>query len=264
MIRGKDGRFPETRWTLVARLRSADGDIARRAMEDLIAQYRYPLYAYIRRRGLAHHDAEDALHDFLSKLLRLRSLDGANEAVGRLRGYLSAAVARFLLNWRRHEEKRGAVTSEFPTGTEEARYAEERFAESDTAEQIFERKWGHALMARVLEQLKAQCEERGKGALFSALRPVLMAGGSLRGHDAGAIAAGLGMSEGALRVALNRHLREYRAVLEKEVVQTVERPEDVDDEILHLMSVFSSRRENSGAVRRPPVRDEGDKEAGVS
>jgi hypothetical protein len=78
---------------------------------------------------------------------------------------------------------------------------------------------------------------------------VLLGGGSLRGHDAAGIAAGLGMSEGTLRVALSRHLRDYRRVLEEEVQQTVENPADVAEEIAYLMSVFSPAPGNSDAQR---------------
>lgn len=247
-----DGSFPTTHWTLVARLRSGDAEVARRALEDLVAQYRYTLYAYIRRRGLAHHDAEDALHDFLLRLLKAHALEAVEEARGRLRGYLGTALGRFLANWRRDEGRRSAMMEELPaegSGDDEARYAKERFSEEDTPHRVFERKWGHALMGRVMERLKARCREQGKDALFAALHPVLLGGGSLRGHDGAAMAAGLGISEGTLRVALSRHLRDYRKMLEEEVLQTVEDPADVPDEIAYLMAVFSPGTGNSPAQR---------------
>lgn len=71
-----ESRFPTTEWTLISRLKSEDGATSARALDDLCRQYHYPLYCLIRSRGLAHHDAEDALHDFLAKLLRLESLQG--------------------------------------------------------------------------------------------------------------------------------------------------------------------------------------------
>jgi RNA polymerase sigma-70 factor (ECF subfamily) len=256
MANADDIPFPTTRWTLVAHLRSADPDVARRALEELLKQYRYPLYAYIRRRGLTHHDAEDALHDFLEKLLRLQSREDADAVFGRLRGFLSKSLARFLINWQRHDARHGLVGYGLPSDTargDEARYAQERFAADDTAELVFERKWGHALMERVMSRLRMQCDEQGKRALFFALRPVLLGGGGLRGHDTAVIAKGLGMSEGNLRVALSRHLREYRKVLEEEVLQTVGRPEEVPGEIAHLMSLFRPVGGNPAAVRSRPA-----------
>jgi len=246
----RKGDFPTTHWTLVARLRSDDSAVAKRALEDLVTQYRYTLYAYIRRRGLNHCDAEDALQDFLLKLLNARALECMEETRGRLRGYLGMALGRFLANWRRGEARRVAVVRELPTDAQcedEARYARERFLENDTPERMFDRKWGHALMKRVMERLEAKCVEQGRGALFVALRPVLLAGGSLRGQDGAAIAASLGMSDCALRVALNRHLRDYRAMLEEEVRQTVENPAEVEDEIAYLKAIFSEPPRNSEA-----------------
>ena len=242
MSEGRGDHFPTTQWTLVARLKSSDAATAHRALDELVGQYRYSLYAYIRRRGFSHHDAEDSLHDFLLKLLQSRLLESADAARGRLRGFLGTVLGNFLQNWRRSQARHGppdAESSVAEAATDAGRYERERFTEDDTPEKVFDRKWGHALMARVIERLRTQCGEQGKGAIFTALQPVLATGGSMRGHDTAAIAATLGMSEGALRITLMRHMHEYRTILEDEVFQTVERPEDVQDEIAHLMSVFA-------------------------
>ena len=252
MSEKRNVHFPPTRWTLVARLHSGDPGEARRAMDDLLAQYRYTLYAYIRRRGLSHHDAEDVLHDFLVKLMNVKGWHTVDETRGRLRGFLSAALGHYLSNWKRGEAHRGKLAQELPGvggESEEERYSKEHFSSEETPEEIFERKWGHALMSRVTEEFRKKCEARGQSELFAALRPVLNSGGSLRGHDAEVIAARLGMNEGTLRVALSRHLRDFRKVLEEEVAQTVEDPKDVGDEIAHLMAVFSSGRGKSDAPR---------------
>lgn len=238
----EQGGFPTTHWTLLGRLRCGDPGESRRALDELLAQYRYTLYAYIRRRGLSHHDAEDALQDFLVKLLNVQGLQSADAKLGRLRGFLSTALQHFLSNWRRGEFRRARLAQEMPQHDESSdsdRYGKEQFSTEDTAEQIFERKWGHALMARVMEQFKKKCEARGKGTLFAALRPVLISGGSLIGHDAAAIGERLGMNVGTVRVALSRHLADFRKVLEEEVAQTVEDSREIGDEIAHLMAVFS-------------------------
>ncbi len=48
------------------------------------------------------------------------------------------------------------------------------------------------------------------------------------------------MSEGAVRVAMNRLLEDYRAILREEVRQTVERAEDVESELGHLIGIFQN------------------------
>jgi hypothetical protein len=54
------------------------------------------------------------------------------------------------------------------------------------------------------------------------------------------IAAKLGMSEGAVKVAAHRMRRRYRELLKEEIAQTVTGPEQVEEEIRALFSVFSS------------------------
>ena len=237
-----DGRFPTTEWTLVARLRNDDAEVSARALDDLCTQYHYPLYCLIRHRGLTHHDAEDALHDFLAKLLRLDAFDDLAAEKGRLRTFLAKSLERFLINRHRDERRRGA---------DEVSRDDERFALDPKLEQryeretasappdvLFDRQWCAQLLQRVLGHLEADYAEAGKRDLFAALTPVLMTGGSLRGHEPEAIAATLSMSEAALRTALSRMLRDYRKLLVAEVRQTVEAREDVDAEIAHLMSVM--------------------------
>ncbi len=77
--------------------------------------------------------------------------------------------------------------------------------------------------------------------MLDSLSPVLVSGGSLRGHDVAALAAGLSMHEGALRTALVRLLRNYRALLVEEVRETVEFKEEVDAEISDLFRALKTR-----------------------
>lgn len=239
-----DGKFPETDWTLMSRLRSRDDRVAAMALDELCCQYHYPLYCYIRRRGLAHHDAQDVLHDFLAKLLRNQSLIDLREAQGRLRGLLSTSLQRFLANW--HRDHSGDRLCDSIEAAREAAEAEDRFqreklTDEESPERIFERKWAHELLRGVQEKLRARFSERGKERLFGALLPGLINGGTLRGEDTPRIAEALGMSEGSVRVAMTRLLDEYRCLLRSEVRQTVERDEDVEAEIAYLLNVFRSR-----------------------
>lgn len=236
-MKGKNNRFPDTSWSLVRRLRSDDAADVRRALDELCLQYYYPLYCYIRRRGLEHHDAQDALHGFLTRLLHAGSLADADESKGHLRSLLTTALQRFLANWERAEARREYVVH-FDTTVAEARYEEEQFSSDDTPDRVLERKWAHELMQRVLQRLREDYQANGKGSLFDALQPVVVAGGSLRGHDGEAIAQSLNIPQVTLRVSLSRLLKDYREVLHREVSQTVTRVEDVDAEIDYLRRIF--------------------------
>lgn len=242
-----DGKFPTTEWTLVARLRNDDEAVSMCALDELCATYHYPLYCFIRARGVAHHDAQDALHDFLAKLLRLEAFHDLAAEKGRLRTFLAKALDRFLIS--RHHRERKRHEREVSLDDErfafdprlEQRYEREMISLATPAA-VFDRQWCEQLLERVLRLLATAYAEKDKTALFTTLRPVLASGGSLRGHDAAALAATLAMTEGALRTALVRLLRDYRKLLEQEVRQTVASKEDVEAEIADLMKALAGTR----------------------
>lgn len=239
-----DGKFPSTEWTLVARLRHTDPQECRKALNELCAQYHFPLYCFIRQRGLSHHDAQDALHDFLAKLLRLDALAELEKEKGRLRTFLSKAVERFLITRHHRERRRG----EREVSLEDQQFVfdpkmEQRFeramkSAAATPDVLFDRQWCGQLLKVVLRRLKASYHKKEKTALYDVLSPVLASGGSLRGHDAPALAAQLSMTEGAMRTALMRMLREYRALVVQEVRHTVGSREAVETEISDLMKAL--------------------------
>lgn len=226
---------------MVERIRSADTAVVDRALNDLCDQYHYPLYCYIRRRGHDHHDAQDILHDFLAKLLRLNSLGGTTAEKGRLRGFLCTALQNFLINWQRDHRPQQTEVSMDASGLlakAEERYLREQLTDQDTPDRLFARKWAQELLTRVLVRLRDDYQARGKEALFSALKPVLISGGSLRNENSAALAASLGMVSTSLRKALERMLADYRELLEEEVGQTVDEPAEIGDEIVDLQTVF--------------------------
>lgn len=235
--------FPTTQWTIISRLRSKDEATVQRALEDICAQYHYPLYCYIRHRGFDHHDAEDVLQDFMTKLLRLNTFAQAHSDKGRLRTLLITSLQRFLINWHRdrpHRQRECSIeTASESKGSVEDRYLGEVMVEGETPERFFERKWGHELLETVLALLAEDHARRGSAEVFAALRPVLMAGGSLRGEDAPRLSAALGLSENALRLRLTRLLKDFREKLESEVFQTVGSREEVSEEITYLMNLYS-------------------------
>lgn len=236
--------FPSTDWTLVSRLRSRHETVATEALEELCARYHYPLYCFIRRRGLAHHDAQDALHDFLAKLLRNESLQGTHQEQGRLRGFLATALRRFLSNWHRDHARDGlnvSIEAEQELAQDEERFQKEKLTDEDTPERVFERKWAQEMLHRVLAEMEGDYKRKDRHALYRALRPIVLAGGSLVGEATNDLAASLEMSPATLRVVLSRFLGDYRDRLRREVQQTLANPADVDEEIACLARAFEKR-----------------------
>jgi RNA polymerase sigma-70 factor (ECF subfamily) len=225
----REACFPATRWTLVMRLGNPDESIARPALAELCALYHFPLYCFIRRRGFSHHDAQDALHDFFAK--------------GRLRSYLATSLHRFLINWNKAAGKKPAAPFQppctIPGEQMKLRYEREIGDDSQNPERLLDRCWAHELLNRVIQTLRERYASRDKTTLFNTLLPVLLTGGRLRHGQSSTLAHELGMTEAALRMALSRLLRDYRATLEAAVLETVPSRNDVPREIGYLLSLFS-------------------------
>lgn len=237
--------MPTTEWSLIARLKDADEEKARAALDEVCRAYHYPLYCQIRRQGLSHHDAEDVLHEFLLKLLRLDTFGVADADKGRLRTFLIVALRRFLATWHRHTQRqRGREVSEEALAAiaqAEGRFELDKAAHHESPDRLYDRQWAQELMNIVLERMRARHAAKGREALFQALRPVLLSGGSL-GHKEGVeLAARLGMRPGALRTALFRMIHEFRDSLRREILQTVENREMAKAEYEDLMAVFAVR-----------------------
>jgi RNA polymerase sigma-70 factor (ECF subfamily) len=207
---------------------------ASEAMAELCGSYWYPLYAFIRRRGHGAQEAEDLTQEFFARLLAKRFLAGVDRRKGRFRTFLLMAVKRFLANEydRCRARKRGGgrrlVSLE---GLEpETRYCREP-AHRLSAERLFEQQWALTLLDNVLARLQAEMTGGGKAELFDALKGHLALGG---GGSYAAAAAGLGMTEGAVKTAVHRLRRRYRDLLREEIAHTVADPAEIEDEIRHL------------------------------
>lgn len=231
-----ESKFPTTHWTLIARLKSDDSQESQMALDELCAQYHYPLYCYIRWRGLNHHDAQDALHDFLAKLVRLDSLKTADMEKGRLRTFLATALQRFLIN--RHRDQRTDMGTVSLHGDSEERFAQENFADGLTPERALERAWALNLLQSAFQDTAAAETAAGRGAQFTALQPFLSLDGQSMNYAE--LQQTLGLSEVAARQAVKRLRDKFRVHLRRRVAETLSRPtqEEIDDELRVLRGMM--------------------------
>ena len=239
---GSHAWFVTTRWTMVSKASGSDSSEVRAALEKLCRVYWYPLYAYVRRRGYSPPDAQDLTQGFFQKLLEQDWVGDADREKGRFRTFLLTAMSRFLADERdkRRAQKRGGGTPHVPLQLDEAetRYGYEP-VDNTTPEQCFERRWALTLLETVLERLRAEHEHSGKGDLFAALHPCLV--GSRETQPYAALAAQLGMNEGAVKVAVHRFRKRYRQLLREEIAQTTSTPEEVDEELHHLRAALAAQ-----------------------
>jgi RNA polymerase sigma-70 factor (ECF subfamily) len=86
--------------------------------------------------------------------------------------------------------------------------------------------------------LANECEAEGKGQLFCAVKPLLS--GERNGATCASVGQQLGMTEGALRVAVHRLRQRYGALLRGQIAETVSNPQEVDEEMRDLLKALSS------------------------
>jgi RNA polymerase sigma-70 factor (ECF subfamily) len=241
MADASEARFPTTCWSRVVAAGDPGAPGAREALADLCRAYWYPLYAYVRHRGLPPDQAQDLTQDLFARLLEKGVLAAANPSRGRFRAFLRAVCADFLANRRDRENalKRGGGRIFIPIDPDDAesRYAREP-AHELTPERVFDRAWALTLLGRALERLREEYCAGGQAASFEALSPVLTDGP--RAVSYAALAAGLGTTEGAVRVAVHRLRRRYGEGLREEIAATVDDPAEVDDEIRALFAALGT------------------------
>jgi RNA polymerase sigma factor (sigma-70 family) len=233
--------FATTQWSVVLSAAERDTLPAREALEALCGAYWYPIYVYVRRKGHGADEAEDLTQSFFAQLIAREHLLLANPHKGRFRTFLLAMLDQFLAHeWSRaHRRKRGGQFAfiSLDQCTPEERYALEP-VDRNTPEQKFQKQWALAVLKQAMTRLAEECEALGKGALFQEVK------GGLSGEQEIAryadISRRLGMSDGSLRVAVHRLRQRYGELVRNEIAQTVQRAEDVDDELRYLIQVLSN------------------------
>jgi RNA polymerase sigma-70 factor (ECF subfamily) len=237
------GHFATTRWSLVVAAGGAHSVQANAALAVLCSAYWYPLYAFVRRKGYAAHEAQDLTQDFFVRLLDRNYLQVVDRTRGRFRSFLLAALQHFVSEKRRRarSQKRGgrhAVLS-LDFATAERRYLDEP-ANEVTPERLYDRHWALTLLDRVMGRLAGEFEQAGKSRLFAELKDCLIDASTANSHRE--IGSAVGMSEGAVKVAAHRMRRRFRELLNDEISQTVATPTDVETELRDLFAILSNAR----------------------
>ena len=231
--------FATTRWSLVCDAARGGGQEASDALGQLFSTYWRPLYRYVRRRGRSEADAEDLVQGFFVQLMQHGGLGELDPAKGRFRSYLLAALDHWMINdWKRATRLRrggGVPVLSFDWPSAERNLVIEA-ADERSPDRLFDREWALALLDKVLGDLEKAYMAEGQGAWFAVLKPCLTS-------DAQAIpyarmAEQLGGSDGALRVAVHRLRKRYRAMLTGEIAHTLVSPEMVEEEMRALFAAL--------------------------
>jgi RNA polymerase sigma factor (sigma-70 family) len=238
---GTEGIFPHTRWSMVLSAKDSQDSAHPLAMEELCQLYWRPVYLYIRSRGNTPEESEDLAQEFFHRLLQghyLKSVEGPEK--GRLRSFLCVVLKRFLADDydKRMALKRGGDWKAIPMdGPAAEALLAEASPDHDTPDLLFDRSWALDLLDHSMRKLEADYTAAGKAHLFEKLKPTISP--QLEGLPYAELAKELEMTEGALKVAVHRFRQRYRDCLHATLQDTIDNPEDTEEELRYLLSVFS-------------------------
>lgn len=234
-------KFDSTAWSVVMAAQGGKSVAGRAALEALCATYWPPLYTYVRLKGYGREDAEDLTQEFFARFLSRDFLQTVDRKKGRFRTFLLACLDHFVSDeWRKGSSlKRGGreqfIPIDFIAGEEQ--FAEHSRLHLGPAE-AFDRQWAENVLEAAGSCLKREYEAAGKGSLFACLSPYLSGDDGSQGYSD--VARSLGMSEGAVKVAVHRLRRRFAALARRAIADTVTTEEQINEELAYLIRVIST------------------------
>lgn len=233
------GQFPQTRWSMVVQARSDDA-LAERALAELCEAYWFPLYVYVRRAGRSATDAEDLTQAFFARLIEKGYIGQADRERGRLRTFLLTSLKHFLSDeWDKSQSlKRGGGQAFVAIDQLDA---EQRYAlepkDERSPDRLYEKRWALTLLENIVAALREEFAASGKVEIFDGLQPFLAWNSADESYAE--VSAKLGMSDNAARVTVFRMRKRFGELMRRNIADTVESEEEVEDEMQFLMGVIA-------------------------
>lgn len=229
--------FPTTQWTLVVDCSDATHERRLRALEELCKIYWKPVYAFYLQTTGQKADAEDLTQGLFTRLFDSNFFQNAQQVKGKFRDFLKGSAKNHALTHHRSErtQKRGGHFQFVSLNEEDPVQSPAPGLEPDL---VFDREWALTLLSLTLAQLCQECEQNGKQRLFEKLKPALAGEVEI---DTAILAAELGMTVNALRVAQHRLVKRCREIFKARIAQTLPDQSEVDDEMLHLSRTLRVR-----------------------
>ena len=235
------GSFRTTCWSVVVRA-GGNAPESRAALGDLCEAYWSPVFRFLQREGRSEDDSRELAQEFFTRLLSRGSIGQVDPEKGRFRSYLLGALKHFLAERKRNEsrQKRGgnAVVLSIETGgTDTSPGIPIQDTTNAISDAWFDRHWALEVMDRGLRTVQSECEQAGKAKLFDVIKPWLV--GDTRNLSQTDASVELGMSTGAIKVAIHRLRSSFRYAVQAEIAQTVTDSDDIAEELRYFVEVLS-------------------------
>jgi len=237
---GTAGAFATTRWSTVLAASDASATHAAEALEHLCSTYWFPLYAFVRAKGYAPHEAEDLTQGFFARFLEKRDLADVAPQKGKFRTFLMCSMNHFLANeWDKSKRlKRGGDRTILPLETTDA---EERYglqSSTEAADLAYDRRWAETMLTTVLRRLRAEFDDKLLPSRFDELKPFLVNEAEAEAYAI--VAKRLNISEQGVKSAVHRLRRRFRELFRDEIAHTVATRAEIDEELRYLVTLMAT------------------------
>lgn len=221
---GVPGGWPETRWDALQSIDKSE------AIAFLCREYRDAIVRWFFMQTRSRELAEDLTHSFLHSKLRAGQLGFGQQAGIRFRSWLVSCLRNHLTDHARSRAGKNAAAAEAPLDDQEV------CVSPGEALQQLDAEVAVVLHARILGSLRRMMQQRGHEDRFNAMADHLPAGS----EPAALVQVGqaLGLSRGAMRVALFRLREAYLALFDEET-RRMAPPGQLDDERRYLMTLIA-------------------------
>ncbi|MBL9139554.1 MAG: sigma-70 family RNA polymerase sigma factor [Verrucomicrobiales bacterium] len=240
---GSSTVFPATTWSTIFKAQGTDPEVQEAALSRLVERYYRPIFLYIQTQVGSRERAEDLTQECISTLLRRNFLENVDKNKGSFRGFLKASIKNFLRDAydrsRRQSRGGGALLHSLSEIDEDGDVLFDPPAQSDSAQEAFDRQWAKQIIDNALAILRAETERSGHARLFDKIEPHLFKTDDARPYRE--IAMEFGMTEVALRKAVSRIKLRLERLIREEVRATIGSEQDLSSELSYLVSIFQRK-----------------------
>jgi RNA polymerase sigma-70 factor (ECF subfamily) len=176
---------------------------------------------------------------YLTRLLEREDLATVSSDKGRFRSYLLAGLRNYLVSEARQAGtlKRGGRAEIISLDIENAEaLCHASLTDSATPDLAFDRRWAETILDQALEKLRQENVERGKEKFYETLKPCLATDTA---DDYASLGRELGMTPGAIAVAIHRLRLRFRELVRSAVADTVGSEADLEDEMRNFLAILS-------------------------
>ena len=233
-------KFPSTRHSMVAAIRSPRTDVRRSAFDTLVTAYWKPVFKYVRLKWHATpEDAADLTQAFFLRAFEKDFFASFDPSRARFRTYLRLCLDGFVSNARKADArlKRGGAVRliSIDVGEAERELRHQAPNAVDDFDAYFHREWLRSLFASAAGRLREACVARGREARFALFEQYDLAGEDGERPTYAELARRLGLSAADVTNELAAARREFRRLVMEALREQCATDEEFEAESRALM-----------------------------